>query len=507
MKKNKIIKIGVVFVVFLLLVVVYLLLKGHNQEAEKQADETSENVIIDIKAEDIKDLSFTIKNEQMRFIKDQDNWTLDQDDDFPVDSEQMTVLTDALSNVSASRTLENVDDLGEYGLLEPSNKITITQTSGDSTSITIGNTNSVTGDCYIYLNNDIKVIYTIDSDLATVFNGSLMNYAVETSYPTITGSNITDIKIESGERIDYFANDDSSSAGWMITEADGQMKEADSEAVAALQSTIAGLTFSNYYEYNCRDLSKYGLDNPYAVITATYSEQSQTEEDTAGTETEENADNLESDDNGENTESIESNQGIESIEETTMVEKEVKIVVGNEDGNGNRYVQVNDSKEVHGIAVDSINSLIDTDESSYENKESGTIDTYAVESLDIVMNNETHTFLIESSDDENQETKYFLDDQEIEASQYSEIYAKISSMGNQGEVAEQKDVVGNPDITIIYHLKGGTVKEVSYIAYDNNFYVEVTPENETQYLVNKMKVKELIETAQATFPEIFKVSE
>jgi len=479
MKKNKIIKIGVVFVVFLLLVVVYLLLKGHNQEAEKQADETSENVIIDIKAEDIKDLSFTIKNEQMRFIKDQDNWTLDQDDDFPVDSEQMTVLTDALSNVSASRTLENVDDLGEYGLLEPSNKITITQTSGDSTSITIGNTNSVTGECYIYLNNDVKVVYTVDGDLATVFNGSLMNYAVETSYPTITGSNITDIKIESRERTDYIANDDSSSTGWMITEADGQMKEADSEAVAALQSTIAGLTFSNYYEYNCKDLSKYGLDNPYAVITATYTEQSQTEEDTAGTET----------------------------EETTMVEKQVKIVVGNEDGNGNRYVQVNDLKEVHGIAVDSINSLIDTEESSYENKESGTIDTSAVESLDIVMNNETHTFLIESSDDENQETKYFLDDQEIEASQYSEIYAKISSLGNQGEVTEQKDVVGNPEITIIYHLKGGTVKEVSYIAYDNNFYVEVTPENETQYLVNKMKVKELIETAQATFPEIFKVSE
>lgn len=501
MKKNKIIKIGVVFVIFLLLVVVYLLLKGHNQKAEKQADETSENVIIDIKAEDIKDLSFTIKNEQMKFIKDENSWTLDQDAEFPVDSEQMTVLTDALSNVSASRTLEDVDDLGEYGLLEPSNKITITQTSEDSTSITIGDTNSVTGDCYIYLNNDVKVVYTVDSDLATVFNGSLMNYAVETSYPTITGSNITDIQIEIGERTSYMANDDSSSTGWMITEADGQVKEADSEAIATLQSTIAGLTFSNYYEYNCKDLSKYGLDNPYAVITATYTEQSQTEEDTADTETEENAENLESADNDENTEST------ESTEETTMIEKQIKIIVGNEDGNGNRYVQVNDSKEVHGITVDSISSLVNTEESSYENKESGTIDTSAVESLDIVMNNETHTFLIESSDDENQETKYFLDDQEIEASQYSEIYAKISSLGNQGEVTEQKDVVGNPDVTIIYHLKGGTVKEVSYIAYDNNFYVEVTPENETQYLVNKMKVKELIETAQATFPEVFKVSE
>jgi len=483
MKKNKIIKIVAAFVVFLLLVVIYLLLKDHNEEAEKQTDEAAQNVIINIPDDEIKSLTFTVEKEEKEFVKDQDAWTLKQDADFPVNAEQMKVLTDALSGVNASRTLEMVENLDDYGLLEPSNEIIAAKTSGDSVAITIGDTNAVTGDCYVYLNNDVEKIYTVDSDLATVFAGSLLNYAVETPYPTIIGSNINDIQIESGEFSYHLQSSDNSSTGWNII-GNGETKEADSDTIASLQSTIAGLTFAGYYDYNCDDLSKYGLDVPYATIIAGYTEQSQ--------ETSEDG--------------VEGSESTESTEETTQEEKQVKIIVGNEDGNGNRYVQVNDSKEVHAIAADSINNLLNKEESSYESNDTGTINTKDVESLDVMMNDETHKFLIESSDEEGKETKYFLDEQVIDASQYADFYAKISGLGTQGELTEHKEIVGNPDVTIVYYLKDGSVKEISYIVYDNNFYVAVTPENETQYLVNKMKVKELMESAQTLFPEVFKVS-
>lgn len=476
MKKHKIIRIAIAFVMFILLFAVYLLLRSYNKESAEQVGNLSEKNIIDVNADEIKELSFSIAKEEKNFIKEEEQWKLKQDPDFPVDPEQMQVLTDALMDVNASREIEDAQDLGEFGLLEPVNKIKVTTTQkSDSITITIGATNTVTGDSYIYLNNESDRVYMVDGDLATVFGGGLMNYAKETPYPSFVGSDIMDIQMEHVEEGYQLKQSDNSSTGWYLVTQEEGWEEAQADAVSALHSTIAGLTYANYYDYKTDDPGKYGFDQPFAILTAKY----------------------------KTTASV--NEGEEPQTDDKELQSEIKIVIGKEDGNGNRYVQINNSKEVHGITSESINNLLDIQEAAaYENKSEDVevIQTKDLSSLDITIKDKTNTFLIESSEDE-EEAKYFLGEQEINGSQFSDFYAKITGLGNQGTLKEQKEIVGNPDISIIYHLKTGTVKEISFISYDNNFYVAVTPENEMQYLVNKMKVKELIDYAHQAFPENF----
>ena len=102
----------------------------------------------------------------------------------------MTVLTDALASVTSNRMLEHVDDLSEYGLDNPENIIQIKMKDDKNVKIAVGSSNESTGDCYVYLNDDKNTVYTTDSDLSTVFAGSLMNYAAGEDYPTIVGSDI-----------------------------------------------------------------------------------------------------------------------------------------------------------------------------------------------------------------------------------------------------------------------------------------------------------------------------
>ncbi len=140
--------------------------------------------------DNIESISFTISGENEVFTKNEDAWTLESDANFPVKADQMTVLTDALASVTSNRMLEHVDDLSEYGLDNPENIIQIKMKDDKNVKIAVGSSNESTGDCYVYLNDDKNTVYTTDSDLSTVFAGSLMNYAAGEDYPTIVGSDI-----------------------------------------------------------------------------------------------------------------------------------------------------------------------------------------------------------------------------------------------------------------------------------------------------------------------------
>jgi hypothetical protein len=328
-KKHKVVRFFVVFVIFVLLFIVYILLKDHNEKSAEQAENLSEKIIFDINADDIKELTFFVEKDELNFLKKKEQWELKQDSDFPVDEEQMQVLTDALIDVKSSREIEDAKDLKEFGLLEPVNTIKVdTIQDNDSISITVGDTNAVTGDSYIYLNGKSDKVYMVDGDLATVFGGGLMNYAKETPYPTITGSNIIDIQMKYGEDGYQLKKNDDSSTGWYLGAQGKSQEEVPVDTVSAMQSAIAGLTYTNYYDYKCDDLSKFGLDKPFAVLTVKYMSATEVE-------------------------------GEEASVEDEQAQSEVKIVIGKEDGDGNRYVQVNDSNEVHGIASESISMLLD----------------------------------------------------------------------------------------------------------------------------------------------------
>ena len=83
-----------------------------------------------ISLENISHISFWIEGETIGWTKREDIWHLDKDDDFPADTEKIDTIISTLSAMSEERTLENINDLKDYGLEEPANLIEVQNEEG-----------------------------------------------------------------------------------------------------------------------------------------------------------------------------------------------------------------------------------------------------------------------------------------------------------------------------------------------------------------------------------------
>lgn len=520
MKKKRGLKIAGAVLLLAVLLAVYLLLKNHNAQAEQetQTEETEGEEIVAVPAGDISRLTFEISGEDVSWIQGEDGWSLESDGNFPVDQEKMTNLTNQLEAVTASRTLEDVESLEEYGLNVPSNIIQVEETDGSSLTITIGDQNASTGDCYIYLNDDTKTVYTVPSALQTVFSGSLYNFAEGEEYPEITSSTISQISVEKNENSYTLGTTDSSSTGWQVTDQQGDSKEADQTEAGTLQSTVSGFSFDNYYEYNCQDLSLYGLDQPQAVITVNYTEQQEVSEETSDDSSEDEDSQTDGEDTAasEDTDSTDGDGASDEEDtETVAVDMQMKLLVGNLADDGNYYVMLDGSSEVHGIAQDSLDSVLQGRGFDYWKMSVSNMSIADLDYLEVTYNGETHKLKRmvteepvetedtdggdseeeQSSDESSEEqetetvTTYYVDGQKVDSQDFTSFYSAANSMTYQ-ERLEENDAKGDGEFVLTYYDTAGNEIRVTYIPRDENFYVAA--DSDGNYgLVNKMTVNDL----------------
>ena len=173
----------------------FALLKANSSEEETTEEETTEEEVAAIASDDFSTLTFEAGDQTVTFQKAEDSWTLEGQEDFPVDASKVDSVVSCLASVKADRTLTDVEDPGEYGLDVPTNVIEVVKTDGSSEKITVGDKNSSTGNTYICLNDDASTVYTTSTDFGSTFSGGLYNYAESESYPTITSSTISKIVV------------------------------------------------------------------------------------------------------------------------------------------------------------------------------------------------------------------------------------------------------------------------------------------------------------------------
>lgn len=484
MKNKKALRLIILLGVIILLLILYLFLRNYNQAQEQKEDEEAEDeVILSFEEDDIKNISFLISGEEVSFSKEEEEWIYDKDNAFPVNQEQMGILTDSLAEVTANRVLTNVEDLSTYGLDDPEDIIQVTSSDDEVTKITVGNTNESTGDCYIYLNDDNKTVYTVTGDLSTVFSGNLMNYAEGEDYPTITSSNIEKIELSGNENSFVLEKSDNSTSGWILTDASGNQVDVDSSYVSTLQSAVSGLSYSNYYEYNCTDYSVYGLDQPYAVLTVDYTE-TVTEDDEEKSEEE----------NSEESEDTEE-------AETEEVDRKIVLYIGNENDEGNRYVYTEGSTEVHGISTDFLSEILQPSNENVENKSVNNIPISSLEKLTVEYGGESHEFEIkeettegDSENEETTETVYYRDGEKVDSLSFSSFYNKAIGMTAQ-EITEDNPT-GEAEMRLVFEKSDGTSVTVDYYSYDTNFYLAARQDGK-KFLINKMNVREMFNAYEA----------
>ncbi len=335
---------------------VYFLLRIYSKNAqETELSESGQIEILSLDEDSLASVAFEINGSEVTFLHENGEWTLENDPEFPVDSTYLLTTLSYLEPLEAVRTLQEVTDISEYGIDEPQSTITLTDHEGTEIILTIGSTNASTGDDYLMLNDDSSTIYTIGTNLRTSLHDDLYDYAESEELPYILSSEITGLSVEKTDgSYELFLED----AVWVIQGDGTDAALADQEAVDTALSSIAGVSYGDYLEYNCTSPEDYGLDEPAAVLTILYEKDSeaQSESDDASEEA-----SLESDSSA-----AESGEETEAMTEEETAAAQLTLLIGNTDESGDYCVQQEGSTEVHTIAYDALSPLLERTEKDFE---------------------------------------------------------------------------------------------------------------------------------------------
>ena len=249
--------------------VLYLLVVKMNQkEANSESDDSDDSLVISsVDSGQITAISYEKDGKSLSFIKEDGTWYDAEDKKFPVNQDSLTTMTNTLGAVSATRKLEKPEALSEYGLDSPVLTVRYTASDGKEAEFIVGDTNDAAGGAYLKISGD-DAVYLVSSDFADSFNSDIYQLADMESFPTITSDSITDISVNSNGHTLEIKND--SEGGQTVLENGKEQENCASSSASQFISAVTGITFKSHVEYNCKDLSKYGLDQPTADVTVDY---------------------------------------------------------------------------------------------------------------------------------------------------------------------------------------------------------------------------------------------
>ncbi|MBD8948543.1 MAG: DUF4340 domain-containing protein [Blautia obeum] len=503
------------------------------QEEKENAEEEEEKTqVFSISSEDVQSIKFVIDKKEVTFEKNNDEWVKSDERDFPVDQDKLTEAIGSLNNVEADRVLDNVTDTTEYGLDDPTNTITITDKDGKETVLHVGMENASTSQYYVENGEDESKIYVVADSVFQPFMKTLYDYAKAGTFPVIDSSTISNVTVDENDD-SYTLTKDDNTGLWNIQDKDGAEK-ADSAKVSSLTSSIASIAYGSFVNYNCKDLSEYGLDKPYGTITIDYQEEVEEKSDSSedGDASEENStdeqdttedkkdisatDSTEDKDDASAVDSTEEDtSATDSTEEDTsvtdssdtqtrMVNREMTILVGDQSDDDGRYVMVNNSKEIYTISNDTLSVFLGKTKEDFWDMTVSYLSVNNLESLQAEYQGETHVIDVsretseDNSGDDSSTTStttlsYQLDGTELDDSTpFTTFYNKLINMTGQKRLTEKYENNNKSDFDVELEDVDGEKTKIDYYQYDTNFYAAVV--GQKVYLVNKMTVKELIDS-------------
>ena len=233
---------------------------------EETVEEESVNEgeeILTLKEEDASAINWTVNGETFSMTKDGEDWVLGSDPAFPLDQEHMENIFVDLGGLLSYNTLENVTDLAEYGLDEPTAVIHVDDANEKLVTIHLGDAAPM--DSLRYLSLGDGNVYMVSNAILTNYNVTLDDLLAMEEIPTF--SNHQKITVTSGDAVlelicQTNTNGETKTSTWLCSE-----QELDASKVESFCSNISGLSWLSCEAYGVSDFAPYGLDAP--VLTAT----------------------------------------------------------------------------------------------------------------------------------------------------------------------------------------------------------------------------------------------
>lgn len=249
-----------------------------NAKAEQAASAAAEGSIplSGFAAEDLEQIEYTYNGRTYTLQYSGGSWQLAQDPAYHLDESTCNTMRTALMALAAKRSL--TPQAGEdYGLDSPQLTVTVTA-AGQSTTLTFGAENPVTGDLYVQKAGD-DAIYTVSGNKAACFQldkaglfgsfcptGLTASAITQVAYTLADGSSVTLNAVS--EPTDSMDADSASSAAyetvWRLAS-----DPAASLAQDKVQSLLSALCTYVTAQATNADLSACGFDTPVFTATVT----------------------------------------------------------------------------------------------------------------------------------------------------------------------------------------------------------------------------------------------
>lgn len=522
-KKKKSRTLLILLGVLVIACVGYFALLKYNEvqeAAEDDEDEEEESETLLAFEGTVNSLSYEYGTETISVVYDEDEETWERSDnaDYTLIQSTIETMVDTLTDAEIVRDLgEDIEDLSEYGLEEPSWTVTVGDDEGASYTVLIGNLNNTAGGVYAMIEGESRVVLT-DSELSDVFGYTWLDLAEVDDSPNISSSKITSISIEqNGETVTLevftdglYTSDYTETATLFLANEDGTYEMVDASLESSILSYASDFEYSTVaaYEPDEATITAMGFDEPTAVITVNYTE------DVTIT--------YESDDEDEEEES-----------ETVTYDRTYMLTVGSYDEDTDTYqVMYEGGSSVFTMDADTIDTLLAIDAYSIANTSPADFDETTVDSIVITAGDVTKTITIEyteveveseddeddtddtdededsededsededSEDDEEEETEteivttYYLEGEEIDEDEFSEIWDLLDIEAERTLTAGES-VTGTADVTVTYYRNSEDfpVVTISYIAYSSDYYQVSVNGAECKIAVNIRDVQSLL---------------
>lgn len=414
---------------------------------EDEAQETVGTVIFSLEPETVTAISWDY-SEEVSFEKKNGSWVYASDRAFPLDESYIDTMLDTLRGITASRTIEAVEDWDQYTLEAPICEIRVTAGEASHT-LKIGEETTLGGERYLSIGDGN--VYLVDSGVLDSFSYGLYDLLVMETIPAM--ENITSVKLHSDTQsyeLAYLEHSGLSYSDDYVWFLNGQA--LDTELTGELLDTITGLTWEECAHFHVTDFSACGLAEPAATVTIVYG---------AG---------------------------------------ETFVLHLGETADGSCYARLGDSAMVYRVDGAILDTLRYTTAAELQPDEVLLMDWEEVTSMDITLNggtyNVTKTTKTVTDDEGNtaEETVYLLDGAEIEGADIESAIDALTFTGYAAGLTPER----SQEIRILIHRDHETFPEVELAIYQyDSSQCLVTRNGESTVLVNRETAVELVETVNS----------
>lgn len=225
---------------------------------------------------DLSRITYTYNGQTLTLDDADGSWTLAEDSDYHLDESACNTMVTALSSLNAKRQLDA--QAGEdYGFDAPELTVTVTA-AGQTTTLTFGSSNTVTGDRYVQKDGD-TALYTVDASRTACFAASDVE---QVAYTLASGEKVS---LTAGSELAGDGDEaDSASYETVWRFAGDADTDLDQDKVQSMLSALSSYVSGQITPADGADPAACGFDAPLAVVQVTTADGTKTLTYASGTD-------------------------------------------------------------------------------------------------------------------------------------------------------------------------------------------------------------------------------